>query len=131
MAAMGEEGLLHLAPGRDLPDSAGQVWVRQHALAPWSCEFLLNADADGLWQSKRDPSFSAPLETVTWERDGVRYLAPEIVLCHKVATGRPKDDDDLAAALPRLSPEQHAFLAEFVHTHAPGHAWAALLDRRS
>ena len=126
--AAGEEGLLHLAPGRAMPESAGQVWVREHALAPWTCEFLLNSDADGLWQSKRDPSFSAPLETVTWERDGVRYLAPELVLSHKVATGRPKDDDDLAAALPLLRPAQRTFLAGFVRAHAPDHPWRAVLD---
>jgi hypothetical protein len=127
--AAGGEGLLHLAPGRAMPDSSGQVWVREHALAPWICEFLLNRDVEGRWQSKRDPSFSAPLEAVTWERDGVRYLNPELVLSHKVATGRPKDDDDLAAALPLLSPEQTAYLATFVRTHAPGHPWRSVLDR--
>ncbi|GAB3872312.1 hypothetical protein [Terrabacter terrigena] len=102
--------------------------MREHALAPWSCELLLNRDVDGRWQSKRDTTFSAPLEAVTWERDGVRYLAPELVLSHKVATGRPKDDDDLAAALPLLTRAQRTFLAEFVRTHAPGHPWHALLD---
>ncbi|NUO34083.1 MAG: hypothetical protein HOQ27_03255 [Dermatophilaceae bacterium] len=43
-------------------------------------------DVDGRWQSKRDPSFTAPLERVTWGRDGVRHLAPGLVLSHKVAT---------------------------------------------
>ncbi|MGO4599961.1 nucleotidyltransferase domain-containing protein [Terrabacter sp. 2RAF25] len=126
--AASDEGLLHLAPGRAMPEHAGQVWVREHALAPWSCEFVVNQDLDGRWQSKRDPSFSAPLEDVTWERDGVRYLAPELALSHKVATGRPKDDDDLAAALPLLSPRQRDFLADFVRTHAPEHPWRARLD---
>lgn len=126
--AVGDEGLLHLAPGRAMPDSAEQVWVREHALAPWSCEFLLNRDVDGRWQSKRDTSFSAPLDTVTWERDGVRYLAPELVLSHKVASGRPKDDDDLTAALPLLTPRQRDVLADFVRAHAPEHPWRARLD---
>ena len=35
---------------------AEQVWVREHALAPWRGEFVLNADVDGRWQFKRDPS---------------------------------------------------------------------------
>ena len=126
--AAGVDGLLHLAPGRAMPDSAEQVWVREHALAPWSCEFLLNRDVDGHWQSKRDTSFHAPLETVTWERDGVRYLSPELVLTHKVATGRPKDDDDLAAALPLLTAAQRRFLADFVRTHASDHPWRARLE---
>jgi hypothetical protein len=126
--AASDEGLLHLPPGRAVPDRAEQVWVREHSLAPWSCEFLLNRDVDGRWQSKRDPSFSAPLEAVTWERDGIRYLAPELVLSHKVATGRPKDDDDLEAALPLLSAEQRGFLVRFVETHAPDHPWRARID---
>ena len=127
--AASNEGLVHLAPDRAMPDHAEQVWLREHALAPWIGEFVLNPDRDGLWQSKRDPGFSAPLADVTWERDGIRYLAPEIVLSHKVATGRPKDDDDLAAALPLLGAEQRDFLARFVTTHAPDHPWRARLEQ--
>ncbi|KRB47504.1 nucleotidyltransferase domain-containing protein [Terrabacter sp. Root181] len=28
----GDSGLLHLRPGRDVPEDSGQIWVREHAL---------------------------------------------------------------------------------------------------
>ena len=116
-------GLLHLAPGRAMPDHSGQVWFREHALAPWRGEVLLNGDVGGHWQCKRDPSFVAPLEDVTWVRDGIRYLRPELVLVHKVASGRPKDDADLDAALPLLDDAARDLLARFIADNAPDHPW--------
>ena len=73
-------------PGREMPEHAEQVWVREHALAPWRGEFVLNPDVDGRWQFKRDPSVVLAIEEATWERDGIRYLRPELVLAHKVRT---------------------------------------------
>ncbi len=116
-------GLLHLASGRAMPEDSEQVWFREHALAPWRGEVLLNADVEGRWRSKRDASFVAPLDDVTWVRDGIRYLRPELVLVHKVASGRAKDDADLDAALPLLDEAGRDLLARFVAEHAPGHPW--------
>lgn len=121
--AAGDRGLLHLAPGREMPADAEQVWFREHALAPWRGEILLNPDVDGRWQFKRDPSVVLDLEDATWHRDGVRYLRPELVLAHKVKATRAKDDADLEAALPLLDVTQRAFLADTVARHAPDHPW--------
>ena len=121
--ARSDRGLTHLPPGREMPEHAEQVWVREHALAPWRGEFLLNADVDGRWQFKRDPSVVIAIEEATWERGGIRYLRPELVLAHKVATSRPKDDADLTAALPLLGATERAWLAGFVARHAPAHPW--------
>ncbi len=96
--AASEQGLLYLAPDRLMPEHSEQVWVREHALAPWRAELVLSPDADGRWQFKRDPSVVLPLEQAVWVRDGVRYLRPELVLAHKVRTARPKDDADLAGS---------------------------------
>jgi hypothetical protein len=121
--AASDQGLTHLAPGREMPQHAAQVRVREHALAPWRGEFVLNIDVDGCWQFKRDRSVVIPLEEATWERDGIRYLRPHLVLGHKVATGRAKDDADLAAALPLLAASERAWLVGFVAQHAPAHPW--------
>ena len=121
--AASDQGLTHLAPDREMPDHAEQVWVREHALAPWRGEFVLNPDHDGRWQFKRDPSVVMTLDGVTWERDGIRYLRPELVLAHKLRSTRPKDDADLAAALPLLGNTERAWLAGFVARHAPAHPW--------
>ena len=117
------EGLVHLSPGRPMPDQAEQGWFHEHALAPWLGEFLLNPDRDGEWQSKRDPAFSAPVEVVTWTRDGVRYLNPELVLAHKAKGTRAKDDRDLDAALPLLTGDQRRHLADFLARLHPDHPW--------
>lgn len=118
-------GLLHLAQDVEMPPASEQVWLRAHALAPWRGEFLLNADAEGHWRSKRDPAFTAPLEEVTWLRDGIRYLSPELVLSHKAKTGRPKDDADLDAAWPLLDDRQRAYLVDFLERLEPEHPWLA------
>lgn len=125
--AVSEQGLVHLAPGREMPDHAEQVRVREHALAPWRGELVLNPDLDRRWQFKRDASVVLPLEEATWARDGIRYLRPELVLAHKVSNTRPKDDADLRSALPLLDAAQRDWLSGFVTRHAPAHPWRQLL----
>lgn len=121
-------GLLHLADDVEMPEESDQVWFREHALAPWCGEFLLNGDVDGRWQSKRDLSFTTPIEQVTWVRDGIRYLNPEHVLAHKARAQRAKDDDDLDAAWPLLDDVQRSYLLGFLDRHHPEHPWLARLE---
>lgn len=100
-----------------------QAWIRAHALAPWRADFVLNPDREGLWVNRRDPDMAADLAEVTWTRDGVRYLNPEIVLAFKARLSRPKDEHDFAAILPMLDREQRAFLADYLTRREPEHAW--------
>lgn len=109
-----------------MPVNADQVWLRAHALAPWRGDVLLNPDQDGRWVSRRDSSYVAELDAVTWQRDGIRYLRPEVVLAFKAKLARPKDEADLTAALPLLDEEALRWLADFLDRINPGHAW---LDR--
>jgi hypothetical protein len=109
-------------------DDADQVWLRAHALAPWRADVLLNPDDDGDWLSRRDRSFSAPLDEVTWERDGVRFLNPEIVLCFKARFLRPKDEHDFAAIVPLLDDRARDWLADYIERcEQPGHPWLGRL----
>jgi hypothetical protein len=108
-------------------DDSDQVWLRAHALAPWRADVVLNPDREGDWVSRRDRSFSAPLGAVTWERDGVRYLNPEIVLCFKARQRRAKDEHDFAAIVPLLGDDARGWLADYIERcEPPGHPW---LDR--
>ena len=102
---------------------ADQLWLREHALAPWRLDVLLNPDRDGDWVFRRDPTFAAPIEAVTWQRDGIRYLKPEIALAFKAKRTRPKDDVDFLAALPMLDPTARDWLATYLRRHARGHSW--------
>jgi Aminoglycoside-2''-adenylyltransferase len=101
-----------------------QVWLRAHALAPWRADVVLNPDDDGAWVSRRDPAFSAPLDGVTWERDGIRYLNPEIVLSFKARLRRRKDEHDFAAIVPLLGDERRDWLVDYLERcEEPGHPW--------
>ena len=108
----------------DMPDWADQVWLREHAWQPWVADVVTTLDEDGRWVFRRDPAVTAPLDEVTWvDTDGIRYMNPEIVLAYKAKLGRPKDDGDLAAALPRLDDDQRRWLRETVARLHPDHRW--------
>jgi hypothetical protein len=106
---------------------ADQIWLREHALSPWRADVLLNPDEDGRWVFRRDPSFVAALEDVTWELDGIRYLRPEIALAFKAKLTRPKDERDFAEALPLLSDAARLWLDDYLARMEPTHAWRQAL----
>ena len=109
------------------PD-AGQVWLREHALAPWRVDCILNPSTHGRWVSKRDAAHVADLEEVTWlADDGTRYLDPEVTLLFKAKQARPKDDVDLAATWPLLSADKRRWLRDAVRRLYPGHPWSERL----
>lgn len=111
---------------------SGQVWLREHAQAPWVLDCLFNDDADGLWVCRRDTSWTAPLDEVTWVADdGIRYMDPEVVLYHKAMNHRPKDVRDRDVAWPLLAPEKQAWLADAVRRfHGDDHAWTRWMAER-
>lgn len=106
-----------------------QVWMRVDARSPWRVDCPLNPRRDGRWVSKRDDTFVADLDEVTWvAEDGVRYLNPEVVLHFKAAHARVKDVVDLDNVLPLLSEDRRAWLREAVRRTYPDHAWQPVLD---
>lgn len=112
----------------ELPEWSAQVWVREHALAPWLLDLLVNpGDASG-WVFKRDPAVVRPLAEVTWVgRDGMRYLNPEVVLAYKAKLDRPKDRADLDTVLPRLDAAAREWLRATVERLYPDHPWLPLM----
>ncbi len=79
-----------------------------------------------IWICRRDGSIRLPYgEIVHHTRDGIPYLAPELVLLFKAKHVRPKDQADFDATLPHLSPEQRASLARLLDRVHPGHPWLA------
>jgi hypothetical protein len=112
------------------PSWSGQIWLREHALAPWLLDVQLNPGGPRRWVFKRDRSISFPLEAATWVApDGIRYLRPELVLAHKLALSREVDDRDLDAALPLLDATARERLAELVVRADPEHPWNRRLAR--
>ena len=108
---------------------AGQVWLREHALAPWRVDCILNPSSEGRWVSRRDETHVADLDDITWVADdGVRYLNPEVALLFKAKQARPKDDADLASAWPLLSAEKRRWLRDAVRRVHPDHPWIERLS---
>ncbi len=108
-----------------LHDHSNQVWLREHALAPWCLDVSVSDRREGQWVFRRDPTVTMPLDRVTWTDDrGRRIMRPEIVLAYKAELLRPKDDADFAATWPRLGAEARGWLRETIGRLYPDHPWA-------
>jgi hypothetical protein len=107
------------------PDS--QLWIREHALAPWILDVPLTPETDGRWTNKRRPEQTAAVADVTWVADdGLPYLRPEVALMMKAQRTRAKDEADAVATIPLLDDEQRRWLSEALEATVPQHPW---LDR--
>lgn len=128
--AVGSGQLVPIRERRPIPPPwMGQIWFREHALAPWQLDVLINAGTHRRWVFKRDHAVTRPFDEATWvAEDGLRYLRPELVLAHKVKLRRPKDDRDLAAALPLLGGGPRSWLASYVAQAEPDHPWLERLE---
>lgn len=95
-------------------------------------DFLFTDMTDGVWRYRRNPSIVQSVERITCTTaDGVRFLAPEVVLLFKsINTGnrsRPQDQADFTTAYPQLTPTQRAWLRWALLVTAPQHPWLAQL----
>jgi hypothetical protein len=127
--AVGDGEVWRLKPGDHFPDGKHQCWVLEETTGRWRLDIMQEpGDADH-WICRRDESIGAPRdEIVLHTADGIPYLAPQAVLLFKAKYARPKDEADLAACLPRLSPHARNWLAEALQRVHPGHAWLEKLE---
>ena len=110
-----------------LPDS-GQLWTRRTAAEPWEYDILLGPGTREQWQYKREPAIRMPMADALWERDGIRYLQPEIQLLYKAKGLRGKDQADFDSVLPHLDARRRAWLADALRRTLPTHPWLSALD---
>ncbi|PZG52084.1 amino acid transporter [Spongiactinospora gelatinilytica] len=112
-----------------LPESAHDIWVREHPEGPWRFQLMLD-EADGEeWVYRRDPRIRRPLAGLTVEEDGFHRLAPEVQLLYKAKGRRPKDETDFEKALPLLSDGQRRWLDEALEMEHTTHSWRERLRR--
>ncbi|MGQ7349572.1 nucleotidyltransferase domain-containing protein [Quadrisphaera oryzae] len=112
-----------LTPRQVLPAGCSNLWLRADGASPWVYDVLLMT-ADGAdWVYKRDARVRRPLAELVWERDGVRYLRPEVQLLHKAAALRDVDRVDAEAALPLLDAPARSWLRSALSTAHPQHPW--------
>ncbi|MGO9221122.1 MAG: nucleotidyltransferase domain-containing protein [Streptosporangiaceae bacterium] len=86
---------------------------------PLPTEVLLASAAGGSWVYYRGARcISRPLADITRNRDGIPFLAPEVVLLFKSRSQSGKDQRDVETALPVLSAEQRSWLQDTLE-HLP------------
>jgi hypothetical protein len=87
-------------------------------------EFLLNEIDDRVWRSRRHPGVTMPVAAMTLtSKEGVPYLAPEIVLLFKAKHMREWDEADFDTALPELDLGRRHWLYHALEGQEPGHPW--------
>lgn len=90
-------------------------------------DLLLDRSGDE-WVYKRDDTVRLPWERALHTVNDLPYLRPEVALLHKARHDRPKDRDDLAAAV--LTPSARDWLAAILDRL--GHStWADHLTQDS
>ncbi|WP_341947502.1 hypothetical protein [Microbacterium sp. LWH11-1.2] len=112
-----------------IPDTCSNLWLRKSGADPWEYDVILMDTSEGFWTYKRDARVNLPSDEILWERDGIRYLRPEIQLLHKAPGLRPQDQRDFASSVPLLGPDAIHWLRSALTTAHPGHPWITLLDR--
>ncbi len=113
--------------GEPLPGEAHDIWVRRDAGSPWAIQLMFDRRDGDDWVFRRDAAVRLPAAELTWERDGVRYIRPEVQLLYKAKGQRPKDEADFAEVAPLLGPAERRWLREQLERLHPGHAWLGRL----
>jgi hypothetical protein len=88
-----------------------------------SLELLLNERDDSAWIFRRDAAVRRELDRAIVSREGIAFLAPEIVLLYKSKAPRLTDDMDFRAALPALTNERRAWLHGAIARWSVRHPW--------
>ena len=114
--------------GERLEHSIHDIWVRRDANDPWRFQLMLDESTGQEWVCRRNTRIRRPLETLTFEAGGVRYLTPEVQLLYKARGRRPKDQSDFEAAVPKLSAAQRKWLGDSLALAHPDHPWRARLE---
>jgi hypothetical protein len=114
--------------GAAVPGEANDIWCRDDPEGPWRFEIVLAASDGHRWLYRRDQTVWRPLTEVgSGTSDGFPYLRPELVLLFKAKDTRPKDEQDLEAAVPLMDEGARAWLRHALETAHPGHPWIGRL----
>jgi aminoglycoside-2''-adenylyltransferase len=101
-----------------------QTWFRERETGFWRLDVFREPSDGDTWVCRRDERLRMPYERLV-ERTptGIPYGRPEVVLLFKAKHARPKDDADLAAALPALDDERRTWLRDALELVHPTHRW--------
>ena len=118
----GDGEVRRLADDQAPPHHRHQNWVREGEA--WRMDIMLEPGDAETWVYRRDPNLTAPRAWMVGVAGQVPYLKPQGVLLYKSKSPRPKDEADLARALPCLDHEARAWLNEAIARFEPASPWA-------
>jgi hypothetical protein len=102
-----------------------QLWLRRDAFSPWLMDLMLTPVEGQTWFYKRDRRVSRPFdEAIVVGADGIPRQRPEIGLLFKARRRAERDEQDFAAVVPVLAPEDRSWLRDAIElTEPPGNPW--------
>lgn len=110
--------------GEDLPPGVHDVWCRPSGTDAWQIQFMLDESEGTRWTSHRDSRVSRPItELGLLSADGLPFVCPEIQLFYKAADRRPRDEQDLAVAMPLMDSHQRDWLRRALEMSYVDHPW--------
>jgi hypothetical protein len=105
-----------------------QTWLRDPATGNYLLDVFREPHDGDTWICRRDETIRLPYrDIIQHTRDGIPYLAPELVLLFKAKHARGKDQADFDATVPHMTSAQRETLAELLARVHPGHRWLAHL----
>jgi hypothetical protein len=112
----------------DVLAATHQTWLRDPATGSYLLDVFREPHDGDTWICRRDETIRLPYRDIIQQtRDGIPYLAPELVLLFKAKHARRKDQADFDATVPHLTPAQRETLAGLLARTHPGHPWLAEL----
>jgi hypothetical protein len=121
------DGKVHPASAEMLRVSH-QTWAREPSSGKWRFDVFREPHDGDTWICRRDDRIRRSYASViSYDADGIPYMAPEIVLLFKAKGPRAKDEADFRGALPLLDGEQRRWLNDALDLVHPNHPWCAFL----
>lgn len=107
---------------------AWQFWGADLKAERWRVDMMIERGNREFWRYKRHPLLKQSRDqAIRTNADGIRYLAPSIVLLFKAKHCRAKDDKDFKTVAPKLSVKDRANLCRWLAELHPDHKWLKLL----
>jgi hypothetical protein len=105
-----------------------QTWLRDPASGNYLVDVFREPHEGQTWVCRRDEAIRFPYaEIIHRSKDGIPYLAPELVLLFKAKNVRPKDQADFDGTVAHMTSAQRTTLAGLLGRAHPGHPWLASL----
>jgi hypothetical protein len=112
----------------DVLAAVHQTWLRDPATGNYLLDVFREPHDGDTWICRRDQTIRLPYsDIIRHTRNGIPYLAPELVLLFKAKHARPKDQADFDATVPHMTPAQREALAELLARAHPAHRWLGAL----